>query len=838
MKLPTGLLKGYKGIAIIAGGILVVLAGAVVILPQLIPSSVYREQIQTAAYEALGRPVSVTGDIKVSVFPRIEARAGATTVANPAGFGDAPFASMGELRAAVKLWPLLWQEVEIEEFVLVEPRIALVSMPDGSNNWTFEPKKKTTTKEPKPGAKPLRASLGDVQIIDGSVTFEDRKTGQTHRLEKLDLNADMQAMDKPFRIRASGLANDLEFSLTSRIENPESLIGGAASPVELKLDTELLEASLEGDVLLGDAPSYDLRFDGQAPSVTALADRFQIADLPARAALGKVIAKGRLIGSDGDITLQMEDARHESDLLNADFNGVIRLADFIYIDIVAKAEAPKLDALAAAIAFASPGEGILGKATAGAKISGKLGALDISDIVLRHDSGLLTIRFDGSAKYGADLTYAGDLAIAAPDLKKLAAAAGTELPASDTVYKSFSMSGTTSGNTSDVRLSNAKIQFDGISGEGEARLGLGSGKPKLAATLTTSAIDITPYATTAGAPPETEKQDGGGWGDTKVDLSPLNLADADLTLKAAGLKYQKFDFGPTNLLVALRDGRLVADLKQTTLFGGAGTATLVADGSSAAPAVGIKANIKDMALQNLLMASANFGYLQGLGDLEINLTGSGQTLQALMGSLDGTGKVLFDEGTVQGVNLNQLVQGAQQMLTNRSLPLSAFGKDAKTQFQNLNASFSVANGVAAMQDLKFGNDLMTVSGGGSLNLGEQTLSLSLFPQLKNNTGSLGGYGLPVKLSGGWGGVNVGFDFDWLAQRATADVKARVSSEIEKELRNQLGGDVADVLSGKKPASNDPAAQPPAEGDAAAQPKVEDLLKREAGKALGDLFKRD
>jgi len=179
MKLPTG----YKGIALIAGGILVLLAAAVVILPQLIPSSVYRERIQTAASEALGRPVAVTGDIRVSVFPRIEARAGATTVANPEGFGDAPFASMGELRAAVKLWPLLSRRVEIDEFVLVEPRISLIALEDGANNWTFQPATKPKPDQPKEPGKPVQASLGDLRIIDGSVTFEDRKAGRcVHRV--------------------------------------------------------------------------------------------------------------------------------------------------------------------------------------------------------------------------------------------------------------------------------------------------------------------------------------------------------------------------------------------------------------------------------------------------------------------------------------------------------------------------------------------------------------------------------------------------------------------------------------------------------------------------------
>ena len=102
----------------ILGGLLLILIAAVLIVPQMIPSDVYRTRIQSAASSALGRDVEVTGDVNVRVFPRIEARAGATTIANPDGFGDAPFATMGELRAAVKLIPLLFQRVEVDEFIL------------------------------------------------------------------------------------------------------------------------------------------------------------------------------------------------------------------------------------------------------------------------------------------------------------------------------------------------------------------------------------------------------------------------------------------------------------------------------------------------------------------------------------------------------------------------------------------------------------------------------------------------------------------------------------------------------------------------------------------------
>ena len=43
--------------------------------------------------------------------------------------------------------------------------------------------------------------------------------------------------------------------------------------------------------------------------------------------------------------------------------------------------------------------------------------------------------------------------------------------------------------------------------------------------------------------------------------------------------------------------------------------------------------------------------VEGKGDIEIDIAGSGANLQALMSSLAGKGKFAFDEGVLKGVNL-------------------------------------------------------------------------------------------------------------------------------------------------------------------------------------------
>jgi len=839
-----------KRIFIIAGVIVAVLVAAVMIVPMLIPSDVYRQQIEKAATEALGREVKVTGKIGVSVFPRIEARAEGATIANPPGFGDAPFASMKQLRAAVKLIPLLFSKVEIDEFVLVDPKIGLINLEDGTNNWTFEVAgSKPTEPQPKPGA-PLSASLGDVRIINGTVSYDDRAAKMLQTLSKLELKADMKALDKPFSINASGLANQLAFKLNSRIENPKAMMDGLTSKVTIDLDTDLLKTKLDGSLALGDKPTFDFAFDGQIPSAVELADAFQVKDLPARNVLGRLSASGQAFGSPSDITLKIADARHESPLLNADLKGEARVADFVTLQLEANADAPRLADLATAMNIDAPGAGALGKASATTKISGRLGDLQFTDVNFRHDSGLLGLAFTGDARLRNELTYDGRLTINAPDLRQLASAAGAKLPDGD-VYKSFSLSGDTSGGANDVLMKNATVEFDKIRGTGEAAISFAP-RPRLTGSLTTGDIDITPYAEASGAPAEEPKKSG-DWGTTPIDLSPLRLADAALNLKASGIKYEKFDFGPSTIAVNLKDGRLVADLKQTSLFGGAGGANFVADGSGQVPAIAIKANINSVALQPFMVAAAGFDMIEGNGDVNLDIAGSGANLQSLMSSLAGNGKFAFGEGAIKGVDLNELGSAAKTALTSKSVSLAAFGANQQTKFNNLGASFAMKDGVAAMADLKLDAGAFNVAGGGSLDIGRQRLSLSLFPEFKKKSEGLNGYGLPIKLSGGWDGVSVALDWDWLAQKATSDVKAKVTNEIQDELKKQLGGSLSDLLGVKggqqapastpapapapQPADQAPAPQQPAAPPAEKPQSVEDKAKEEAAKALNRLLGR-
>ena len=712
----------------------------------------------------------------------------------------------------------------------------------------------------------MGAALRDVRIENGKVSYDDRQSKSIQTLRELNLSADMQALDKPLSFKASGFANELAFKLESQVENPKAMMDGITTPASIKLDTDLLKTALDGTLALGAKPTFDFKFNGEIPSAIQLADAFQLKDLPARGVLGKLSLNGQALGSFDDITLKIAGAKHESPLLNADLKGEARIAKTITLLLDATAEAPRLADLAKAMNITAPAEAALGKARATTNITGTLDDLAFNNVNFEHNSGLLGLLFNGNARLKDELTFVGNLTIAAPDLRKLAAAAGTQLPAGD-IYKSFSFSGQTSGGANDVLLKNAVVQFDDIKGTGEAALSFAgaNGKPRLSGTLTTGDINVTPYATASGAPTETPAAATKGWGSTPIDLTPLRLADAALVLKTGGITFDKFDFGPSNIVISLTNGKLTADLKQTSLFGGAGGASFVADGSSATPAIALKANLDGLALKPLLVAAAGFDMVEGKGDVEIDIAGSGANLQAMMSSLVGQGNFLFDDGVLKGVNLQELGTAAQTALSSKSVSLGAFSANSQTKFSALNAGFAMKDGVAMLTGMKMEADAFTVSGGGALDIGKQQATLSLFPRYKDGTSGLNGYGIPLELAGSWGGIKLSLDWDWLKDKATAALRDRANAEIKDELQ-QLTDDLAAGFGFGLPKPETPAPAPvtpapvpapdatppaPTTDTAAAEPapaapapatppaqSVEDRLRDEAKKAMDRLLGRD
>ncbi len=297
--------------------LVILVIGVAVLAPALIPTDLIRERTETAAQEALGREVTLAGDIRLQVLPQLQVRANDARIANAEGFGEEPFAEMQEMRVAVALIPLLQRQIEIEEFVLVDPVIRLQSNARG-NNWTFgdntEAVAQATPEEGfqrQPGALPFEASFGDVRIENGAVTFDDGV--QTRRFDALNLSIDLPSVDQPVRLRGSFEADGRPMNFNAELGSLRGFFEGRETPFSTTLNGPLADLTLEGRFL----ESTELAFDGDMDvtlPLRALA-RYLGADLPDGDIFRQFSARSAVSGEPG--LLRLREARISFDDIDA-----------------------------------------------------------------------------------------------------------------------------------------------------------------------------------------------------------------------------------------------------------------------------------------------------------------------------------------------------------------------------------------------------------------------------------------------------------------------------------------------------------------------------------------
>ena len=118
--------------ALLLGGVLyVALVGVSMNIPGL------RDKTVAMLTQSLGREVRFDGplQLEVSVHPKLVV--GGLHIVNTAGFSGSEFASMGEARLALNLWPLLRLRLQIEELSGSDVQIRLQLNKNGNSNWTF-----------------------------------------------------------------------------------------------------------------------------------------------------------------------------------------------------------------------------------------------------------------------------------------------------------------------------------------------------------------------------------------------------------------------------------------------------------------------------------------------------------------------------------------------------------------------------------------------------------------------------------------------------------------------------------------------------------------------------
>lgn len=251
----------------VAAAIVILLVAALVALPLLIPTSVYKQRIVAVVKSQTGRDLTIGGDVGLSFFPRLAVKVDDVRLSNAAWAKDADMASMKEMRAALKIMPLIHGAVEIDSFALIDPIIHLEVRADGTPNWQFEtpagaatPSASSTSSSAdnkgNSGFKQIR--LGNVSIENGAATYRNAQSGAALAFEKVNVDLSLPGLDEPFNASGSLVWNSEPLTLSLEAKRPRALTEGGATDIAFSLKSAKINAAYKGSL----QPLGGLKFAG------------------------------------------------------------------------------------------------------------------------------------------------------------------------------------------------------------------------------------------------------------------------------------------------------------------------------------------------------------------------------------------------------------------------------------------------------------------------------------------------------------------------------------------------------------------------------------------------
>jgi AsmA protein len=399
------------------------------------------------------------------------------------------------------------------------------------------------------------------------------------------------------------------------------------------------------------------------------------------------------------------------------------------------------------------------------------------------------LSFKGKATSGA--AVAGRVELDVPSVRKLAAWAGSPLNAPGTGLGPLKISGDLDMKDKQIAFRKATLNLDKMSGTGDLSVDQRAAKPLIRATLKLGTLDLNPYLPpeTAGAKPAQPaagKAGPGDWSDDPIDLSGLAAVNAALELTVDGLVVRKIKVGESNLKVDLKNGTLVTDLTKMALYGGVGKARITTRGGRGIPTVTMTSELTKFQANPFMKDAMDFDRVEGTANANVILNTKGKTQREMIKALGGSGKLMFNDGAIKGINLGAMVRNVKSAFLD-----SSASESQKTDFSEMGGTFVITNGILTNKDLSMKSPLLRLSGQGTVDLPQRRIDYRVEPKVvasaqgQGASGTAAGISVPVNIKGPWHDVSYSPDLGAALGNVAKDPKKALDSV--KGLVPGLGG---------------------------------------------------
>ncbi|MES2750886.1 MAG: AsmA family protein [Pseudomonadota bacterium] len=422
---------------------------------------------------------------------------------------------------------------------------------------------------------------------------------------------------------------------------------------------------------------------------------------------------------------------------------------------------------------------------------------DRSGLKIRIASAPLKFAFDGAVANRASLLMEGTVSADSPSLRNALRWTGQTTPGTGGLGR-FSLKARANVVGESIALTNVNLELDGNTAEGVITYSKNV-RQTVQATLAADALDFTPYISTIRLLASGARD----WNRQLFDLRGLSTTDLDMRLSAAKVTIGGSKLGRTAIGVNLRSGTLALSIGEAQIYGGILKGSF---GIARTDAVAdIKAQFEFTDVDLAATASELFGVnrLTGRGNLNLALEASGSSPFALAQSLDGTATLIGRDGTISGMNVEQLLKRLERR------PLSGAGnfRAGSTPFDTLNVAIRFTDGVATTEDARIEGPTTRVLVTGTASVPSREYDLKGVAALISANDAPPAFQLPFVVQGPWDDPLIFPDSDSLIRRSPASAPL-LDSLKDRKTRDAVKS-VIDRITGARKAPAEPASQPQA-----------------------------
>lgn len=334
-------------------------------------------------------------------------------------------------------------------------------------------------------------------------------------------------------------------------------------------------------------------------------------------------------------------------------------------------------------------------------------------------------------------TFDLDFALSGQDMEDLYPLIGLAIPSTPP----YRLKGRLKRNNDTWRYEN----FTGVAGDsdlgGTAQIETGRDRPFLKADLVSKRLDFDDLAGFIGAPPKTgagetanaeQKAEAAALAakarilpDTPYNLTKLRAMDADVKWKAQRINAPSLPLDDMDAHLKLDDGLLRLEPLNFGVAGGDIRSTIRMDARKPTIATQLKASIRKVQLGGLFpdakLAEQASGGISG----EIALSGTGNSIAAMLGSSDGNVAIGMGRG-----HIGNLIMELAGLDVAESLKF-LFTGDRQIPLRCAWGDFGVQRGLMTSQQLAFDTTDTLLLGEGTIDLKQEQLDLLLRPRPKD-----------------------------------------------------------------------------------------------------------